>query len=53
MLVGCVIVDDGVNAFARRNLRLDGIEEADEFLMTVARHALPDDLTFQHVEKLW
>jgi hypothetical protein len=29
MLVGCVVVDDGVDFLSRRHLRLDGIEEAD------------------------
>jgi len=29
MLVGCVVVDDGVDFLSRRHLHLDGIEEAD------------------------
>ena len=33
MLVRRVIVEDHVNHLAGRNLRLDGVEEADELLM--------------------
>ncbi len=33
-----------------RDLALDGIEEADEFLMPVALHAAPDDLALKDVE---
>jgi len=36
MLVGCVVVDDGVDCLLRRHLRFDGIEEADELLVPVA-----------------
>ena len=36
MLVGCVVVDDGVDRLLDRYLRLDGIEEADELLVPVA-----------------
>src|SRR6516162_3154129 len=50
MVVGGVVVDDDVDDLARRHLRLDGVEEADELLMAVALHAAPDDLTFKHVE---
>jgi len=39
-----------VDGLARRDLALDGVEEADELLMPVALHASPDDLAFQHVE---
>src|SRR5664279_4551389 len=38
MLVGCVVVDDGVDFLSRRHLRLDGVEEADELLVPVALH---------------
>ena len=38
-LAACgVIVQDNVNDFAGRYLSLDGIEEADELLMSVALH---------------
>ena len=33
-----------------RHLALDGIEKADEFLVPVAQHAVPDDLAFQNIE---
>ena len=33
-----------------RNLRLDGVEEADELLMPMALHAAADDLAVEHVE---
>src|SRR5664280_2814961 len=38
MLVGCVVVDDGVDFLSHRHLRLDGIEEADKLLMAMALH---------------
>ena len=41
MLVGCVVVDDGVDRVSRRHLRLDGVEEADELLVPVALHIAP------------
>ena len=50
MLVGGVIVGDGVDHFAGRNLSLDGVEEPDEFLMPMALHVLADDLALEHVE---
>src|SRR5262249_6334301 len=50
MVVGGVVVDDGVDDLARRHLRLDGVEEADELLMAVALHAAPDDLALEDVE---
>ena len=34
-----------------RHLRFDGVEEADELLMPVARHAAADHLAFEHVER--
>ena len=50
MLVGCVVVDDGVDRLLGRHLRLDGIEEADEFLVPVALHVAADDGTVENVE---
>ena len=50
LLVGGVVVDDGVNRLASRDLALDGVEEADELLMSVALHAAADDITLQNVE---
>ena len=51
MLVGSIIIDDGVDRLSFRNLGLDGVEEADEFLMPMARHAAADHLAFQDVER--
>ena len=50
MLVGGVVVEDHVDDLSGRHLRLDGVEEADELLVTVALHASADDLAFEHVE---
>ena len=36
MLVGSVVIDDGVDRLLDRYLRLDGIEEADELLVGAA-----------------
>ena len=50
MLVGCVVVDDGVDRLSRRYLRLDGVEEADELLVAVALHVAADDGAVEDVE---
>jgi len=50
VLVGGVVVEDEVDYLARRNGRLDGVEETDELLMPMALHAFADDLALQHVE---
>src|SRR3977135_3116530 len=42
MLVGGVVVEDDMDDFAGRDLRLDGVEEPDELLMAVALHAATD-----------
>ena len=51
MLVGGVVVEDGVDQLAGRHGGLDPIEEADELLMPVARHALADDAAVEHVQR--
>jgi hypothetical protein len=38
MLVGRIIVDDGVDHFSHRDLLLDRIEEADELLVAMVLH---------------
>lgn len=43
MLVGCVVVDAGVDFLSRRHLRLDGIEESKELLTAMALHVAADD----------
>ena len=50
MLVGCVVVDDGVDRFLGRHLRLDGIEKADELLVPVSLHVAADDGAVEDVE---
>ena len=42
MLVRGVVVDHGVDHLSDRNGALDGVEELDELLMAVVRHAAPD-----------
>jgi len=44
VLVGGVIVEDGVKRLASRDLALDGVEEADELLMPMALHAAADEV---------
>ena len=50
MLVRRIIVGDGVDQLARRDIGLDGVEEANELLVPVTLHAAPDYLSIQHVE---
>ena len=50
MLVGCVVVDDGVDRLLGRHLRFDGIEEADELLVPVSLHVAADDGAVKDVE---
>lgn len=50
MLVGGVVVDDGMDELAGRHLRLDGVEEADELLVTVALHVATDHRAVDEVE---
>jgi hypothetical protein len=44
MLVGGVVVDNAMDELTGRNGCLDGIEEADEFLVSMLLHATADDL---------
>ena len=50
VLVAAVVVEDHVDDLASRDLGLDRIEKADEFLMPVALHAAADDLAVEHVD---
>ena len=50
MLVGGVVVEDHVHDLSGRHLRLDGVEEADKLLMTMALHAAANDLAFKDIE---
>ena len=51
MLVGGVVVEDGVDDLAGGNLALDGVQEADELLMAMALHAAADYGSVEHVER--
>src|SRR5882757_8539569 len=50
MLVGGVVVEDHVHDFFYRHLRLNGVQEADELLETMALHTLANDLAFEDIE---
>ena len=50
MLVGGVVVEDHVHDLSGRHLRLDGVEEADKLLVTMALHAATNDLAFKYIE---
>src|SRR5260370_24968114 len=50
VLVSGVVVEDGVDRLAGRDLALDGVQKPDELLMPVALHATADDLALHHVE---
>jgi hypothetical protein len=49
MLVGGVVVDDGMDDLASRHGGFDRVEEADELLMAVLLHATANDTAVQHV----
>ena len=49
-LVCGVVVEDDVDGLVRRHLALDAAQEAEELLMAVALHVLPDDRSVEHGE---
>src|SRR3984957_13008258 len=51
MLMGGVVVEDDVNYLASRNLDLDGIQETNELLMTMALHVATDDSAVEDVQR--
>jgi hypothetical protein len=51
MLVGGVIVDDRMHDFSGGDLRLDGIEKADELLMPMTLHVAADHRPVQDVQR--
>ena len=51
MLVGGVIVEDGMDDLAGRHGAFHGIEEADKFAMAMRRHAAPEDGAVQDIER--
>src|SRR4029453_19210099 len=50
MLVGGIVVDDRVDLLASGDLRVDGIEEADELLVAMALHVAADNGAVEDVE---
>jgi hypothetical protein len=50
MLVGRIIVDDGMDFLSHRDLLLDRVEEANELLMTMMLHVAADDGAIENVE---
>ena len=50
MLVGGIVVEHRVDQLAGRDVALDGIEKADEFVVAVALHAAPDHRCVEHAE---
>jgi hypothetical protein len=50
MFVGSIIIDDGVDHFSNWRLSLDGIEEANEFLMAMALHVAADHRTVEDIQ---
>ena len=51
MFVRPVVVDDQMQIEAGRGLGVDSLEEPDELLMPMARHAVADDLAVEHAER--
>jgi hypothetical protein len=50
VLVRGIIVDDGMDRLFSGDIGIDGVEEADELLMAMTLHALPEDVAFEDVE---
>src|SRR6185436_19337499 len=50
VLVDGIVVHDRVYDLAGRDCCLDGVEKADEFLMTVALHAATEHRAVEHVQ---
>src|ERR1700722_6016142 len=51
MLMGGVVVDDGVDRLSRRNLFLNDIEEANELLVAMALHVAADHRAVEDVHR--
>ena len=50
VLVRSIVVEDHMDRLVGRHLALDGIEKADEFLMSVALHTASDDFALEDIE---
>jgi hypothetical protein len=51
MFVGGIVVENDVDDLADRNLRLDGVQKSNEFLMTMALHVAADDRAVEDVKR--
>ncbi len=51
MLVRGIVVEDDLDGFAGRQLRLNAVEKADELLVPVALHVAADDGAVEYVER--
>ena len=51
MLVNGVVVEDRMDEFAGRHRGLDTVEETDELLVAMARHALADHGAVEDIER--
>ena len=49
--VGCVVVGNAVDVERFGSAAVDGFEKLEKLLMAMVRHAAPDDLAFQYVER--
>ena len=50
VLMRGIVIEDHMDDLASLNLGFNLVEEADELLMPVPLHALPDDRSIEHVE---
>ena len=50
MLVGGIVVDDGLDRLPTRSLRFDGVEEVDKLRVPMALHIATDDSAVEDVE---
>ena len=50
VLVGGIVIENDVDDLTDRNLRLDGVQKSNEFLMTMAMHVAADDRAIEDVE---
>jgi hypothetical protein len=51
MLVGRIVIDDGMDSLSLGDPGLDGVEEADELLMPMAWHTAADHLAIEDIER--
>ncbi len=50
MFVRCVVIENDMNDFAGRHLRLDSVEKASELLMPVPLHAAANHRSIENIE---